>query len=287
MAKELPAQIITQLDAQQKRPVLLLTLGLTVTIRFCTYKTDIVFPTLGNTFTAKTIGVSGLTQSLEGQIQRVVLKFDNAAGDMAAYANAEDFRGKTLLIQRVYLDELGDSSYYVEVFNGVFERPTGTSHRWLTIPATAGKPLSRRTLITPYQRMCPWSFGDDNTCDFDGNADTSVLTASGTADSGSTSTLVDSSLTEANDYWNFGRIEMVKAGITYSRRVADFDAGADRVTFGVQLPVAVDGSTTYTITKGCDQSWDTCGAANAWGPSAGNQDNFGGCLHIANPKDAE
>ena len=47
--------------------------------------------------------------------------------------------------------------------------------------------------------------------------------------------------------------------------------------------MAVDNTCTYVLYKGCDQTWDTCGANNAWGPSANNQANFAGCLHIAVP----
>jgi len=47
--------------------------------------------------------------------------------------------------------------------------------------------------------------------------------------------------------------------------------------------VTVDNTCTYVMYKGCDQTWDTCGANNAWGPSANNQANFAGCLHIAVP----
>ncbi len=286
MPKDLPAQIITQLDATNKRPCLLFELGLASTIRFAAYKTNITFPTAGNVYTAKAIEVSNVQQSLEGQVGRVTIKFDNVIRDMAAYANNEDFQGKFLTIKRIYLDEVGDSSYYVEVFNGYMERPKEIGRHWLTVTATMGKPLNRKALSFAYQRMCPWIPGGTE-CNTDSLFDLTVLTASGTADSGSTTTLVDNALTEVDDYWNHGEIVITKSGVNYYRRVKDFDAGTDTITFDVEMPFAIDTDCTYVVYKGCDQVWETCNADNAWGPSADNKANFGGCIHISKKQDAE
>lgn len=285
MPKAIPGAVITEMNLAQKRPVLLFELGLSSPLRFTAYKTNIVFPTAGNTYTAKAIQISGVSQSLEGQIGRVTIKFDNVIKDMAAYVNNEDFRGKSLIIKRIYLDSIANATDYNEVFNGHMERPSEISPQWLTVAATLGKPLNRKSLSFAYQRMCPWIFGGTE-CNADGNSDLTSLTASGTADSGSTTTLVDNALTQADDYWNHGEIEITKAGVVYYRRVKDFVAGTDTITFDVEMPFAIDGTCTYTIYKGCDQIWDTCKATNAWGPSADNYLNFGGCIHISKKADA-
>ncbi len=286
MSRGIPAPVIAQMDATNKRPVYLFELGLSSTLRFAAYNTNITFPTAGNTYTAKNITVSGVSQSLNGQIGRVTVKFDNVVRDMAAYANNEDFKGKSLIIKRIYLDAVGDASYYNEVFNGFMENPSEFSRHWLTVPSTSGKPLFNKALVFPYQRLCPWVFGGTE-CNTDGLADLSSLTATGTADSGTTSTLVHSALTQIDDYWNSGRITVTKGGIEYKRKIKDFVAGTDTLTFDVELPVAVDATTTYVLFKGCDQTWDTCQASNAFGPSGDNKLNFGGCIHITSPQDGE
>jgi len=54
---------------------------------------------------------------------------------------------------------------------------------------------------------------------------------SGTADSGSGTTLVDDALTQVDDFWNMCRIMVTLAsGSTYLNRVQDFDAGTDTLT---------------------------------------------------------
>lgn len=279
MPKSLPAQVITQMDATIKRPVLLFELGLTSTLRYAAYKSNVTFPTGGNTYTAKAIQVTGLGQSLEGQTNRATIKFDDLSSDMSAYADAEEFKGLSLVIKRVYLDALGDVSYYKEVFNGKMESPDDYDYNWLTVKAYQGKSLNKRIFKFAYQRMCPWVFGGTE-CNTNGNADLSSLTASGTAESGSTTTLTDSALTEAGDYWNYGNIYITYNGVVYRRKVADFDTGTDTITLDVALPFAVDATCDYEVFKGCDQTWDTCSNTEQWGPSANNSLNFGGCIHI-------
>lgn len=286
MPRNLPAQIITQMDATNKRPVLIFEIGLTVgTLRYAAYKSNIVFPTAGNTYTAKAIKISGVSQALEGQIGRVTVDFDNVLQDMAAYSDNEDFRGKSLIIKRVYLDALGDASYYNEVFNGNMESISNISRHWVTVPATSGKPLNRKILTFSYQKMCPWVFGGSE-CNTNSLADLTSLTAVGTADSGSTTTLVDDALTQADDFWNSGLIVITKGSAIYNRKIKDFVAATDTLTFDVELPVVIDNTCTYVIFKGCDQTWDTCTAANVWGPSADNKANFGGCIHVSKKADA-
>ena len=113
------------------------------------------------------------------------------------------------------------------------------------------------------------------------------MTASGTADAGgTTTTLIDAAkLTQVDDYWNCGEIEITKAGVTYYRKVTDFDAGTDTITLDVAMPFAIDSDCTYVVYKGCDQTRITCTGVNAWGPSANNYLNFGGCVHIGKPND--
>ena len=286
MPKDLPASVITQMDAAAKRPAILVELGLSSTLRFTVYKSNITFPTGGNVYTAKAIKVRGIGQSLEGQIQRITVDFDNVTKDMAAYANNEDFKGKSLIVKRIYLDAIGNATYYNEVFNGYMENPSGIGRHWLTVAAVTGKPLNQKTLKFAYQKLCPWVFGGSE-CNTNGNADLTTLKAAGTADSGSTTTLVDNALTQINDYWNYGEIEITKGSKTYYRKVKDFAAATDTITFDVELPVAVDNTCTYVVYKGCDQRWNTCGANQAWGPSADNEANFMGCIHISKGPPAE
>jgi len=285
MTKLLDEVVLNQIDATNKKIALLFELGLdSGTLRYAAYKNNITFPTGGDTYVAKAIMLDSIAQAADG-IGRVILNFDDVLGDMSAYVNAENFEGKSIVIKRIYLDAIASATNYVEVFSGKMERPGDMGYEWMSITATSEKALSRRILNTTYQRMCPWVAGGSE-CNTDGNFDLTSLTATGTADSGTTTTLVDNALTQAYDYWKHGRINIVKDGITYKRRVKTFNSTTDTITLDVGLDFAIDNTCTYTVYKGCDQTWLTCQGTYAWGPNADNKLNFGGCIHIAKKQDS-
>jgi len=73
-------------------------------------------------------------------------------------------------------------------------------------------------------------------------------TISGTADNGTTATLVDNALTQVDDYFN-GQILVMTSGanVGLSRVVSDFDAASDTVTVENPFPLPIVASATYTI----------------------------------------
>jgi len=298
MAKDLSGATtaLIAIDAQQKRPVLLFTLFLTsptLTLRICAYNSNLIFG--GNTFTAKAVIFDGVNQSLEGQIGRVTIKIDNVSTDMAAYSNAKVFEGRRLFIQRIYLDSTGNppstSTDYVEIFDGNMETPSEIGKQWLTVSATSGKSLQKKTLSDTYSKMCRHTFGG-TMCNLDGLSDLTVLTATGNltgAPDGSVSasgtTMWDSgTLTQSENYWNFGRVDVGLAGTTYTRIVSGFyNKVGSGVTFDLSVPVALTTDFRYVIYKGCSKVlMNSCTGLEAYGPTADNSRNFGGFIHIGN-----
>lgn len=226
--KALDANVVTQIDAQQRKARLLFEMALTgLTLRYAANISNITFPNGDTVYTAKAILFGGVSQSLEGQICRINVKFDNVATDMAAYVNTYEFEGRYLTIKRIFLDASNNapaaSTEYAEVFHGKMEQPKDIGRQWLTVSATEGKPLNKQVLNDIYGKECRHTFGVGQ-CNKDGNADLTSLTASGTADSGTISTLVHTALTQADDYWNYGKISVTKSGTTYIRKVKDFVA---------------------------------------------------------------
>jgi hypothetical protein len=116
------------------------------------------------------------------------------------------------------------------------------------------------------QKSADWIVGDNNANNaYDSsavvvNSDGSILErlehilvalggTTGTTDGGgTTTTAIDSTRTEANDYWNGGLftcIDGTNAGLT--RPISDFDAGTDTLTFEPAFPNAVDSGVEYII----------------------------------------
>lgn len=299
MAKDLPSEIITQINAQQKRPRLVHELYLDdITLLFTGEKKAITFPNGGSTvYAALNIDFAGYQQTIEGQIGRVSVKFDNTDKAMGAYANTYDFEGKKYIIKRIYLDSSGNApsgaTNYNEVFNGKFEAPKNVTRNFLELSATNGKPLRRKALLDIYQRDCRYTFGDNATCNVDGLADlTSLKISNGISHSGSAVTLCSiTSFAEVTDYWKVGSIDINVSGTTYNRKVREYNWSAEGSTgtifFDVTLPVSVIANSVFEVKKGCDKLWSTCGASYAYGPLSDNTLNFGGFKHIGTKRESE
>ncbi len=272
--KAINATVITQMDAEQARPVTLISIGLSNPLYYAASKAAVVFPTLGQSYAAKAIQFDKYQQDIAGNLTRIKIRFDNVSKDMAAYATVFEFVGAIINIKRVYRDALGSALFFDEIFNGPVESYS-LDYYWMEITARDGSPLSARAPKRTFQKKCPWIFGGTE-CNRDGYSDLIVLKATGTADSGSTTTLIDNVLTQADDYWNYGLLTCTKSGVTESRIVSDFDAAADTATVGIPFSFTINNATTYTILKGCDKTTTICGAATSYGPSADNINNFGG-----------
>ena len=279
--KALEAAVVTQQDAAKSRPVLLFTLGLDVgSLRFCATRENVTFPAAGNVYTAKAVELGNIKQSRGNQISKITVAFDDVAKDMSGYNNAEKFEGKTLAIWKVYRDAFGAANLYNELFFGYMLEPKNIDDRWMMVDIVAGSILQERNLLQYFQETCNHQFGDAQ-CDLDGFASLAALTVSDVATGGTTGTLIDTvNLTQASDHWNYGRIEIIKAGIRYYRDIIDSDFATETVTFDVELPVTVAAGDAYTIYKGCSNTWNACQQNEAWGPSADNKLNFLGFIHL-------
>lgn len=276
MTKSIDNTVITQMNAEQASPVMLVRIDTSAVLYFATSKSNVTFPSGGggDTYTAKAIAFDGYSQDVSGNLQRIKLRLDNVAKDMAGYAVSYDFQGANLNIKRVYRDALGSADYYDEWFNGPIESFEFDYH-WMHIVARDGAPLSRRCPKRIYQRLCPWTYGGTE-CNRDGYTDitSAPLKATGTADSGSTTTLVDNALTQASDFWNYGTITCTKSGTTESRIVYDFDAASDEVSWSIPMSFAVDNTTTYVLTAGCNKTTAWC--RNNGAHTSNNINNYGG-----------
>jgi len=287
--KTLATAVTAQMQAQEKRPVLLFELGLSAATLY--YIADKLGFTFDNVYyTPKAITLSAIQQSSEGQINRINLNFDNVSRDMAAYAQYLSFDGRPLIIKRVYRDAMSGSTLYNEIFHGAMEEVGNIGATWFPITASSGKALYEKALLSEYQRSCRHIFGDVN-CNIDGLSDLTNASnyAAGQVSSGGTNhfvidTTVGSVTGTNDDAFNYGVIKLGLAGTTYIRICTDWASSTSRATWRVGLPVAIDSSYRYEIYKGCSKELDACTASFAWGPISDNRINFGGFLHIGQDK---
>ena len=104
---------------------------------------------------------------------------------------------------------------------------------------------------------------------------------SGTVDSATSDTMTDAALTEADDYWNFGYIEMTSGAADGDKRmIVDFDAGTDKITILRPWTTTPSGGDTYDIYPHCQKKYTLCDSIFS------NSDNYGGCMHIPRPEES-
>jgi len=250
MAKDLAAGIITDIDRQEKRPRLLVTLqdaNKFLTVRYALSQSNITFPNGGTTYTAKNMEFTDIVQSAEGQVQGVTVRLDDTLRDIAAFIDSFKFKGGNIKIWRIYLDMTtglapASGTQYNEIFDGQLDTPGTINYNWATFPANIGKPLKIRALNQSFSRECDHVFGDSE-CNTDGNSNLDFV--KGRATGGSSTTLVDAvNLWQKDDHWNSGQIIIIKGTSMFVASVTDFANGT--VTFA-DIGTAVDTTCIYTI----------------------------------------
>jgi hypothetical protein len=292
MAQTHSSAVSAQLAASVRRPVnlFILDLGSGVTLRYATAKSNVTFPSGGNTFTAKACSHDPIEYSANSHVGRVAVKLDNTAKDLAAYANATDFVGRKLTIWRIFRDASGTTDYDV-VFSGYMEAPS-FDYNWINISVVAGMSLSKTYPDRNYGRSCSWSFGGTE-CNTDSLADltSNSLTTGGTVVRGGVTHLYDTMLHQsAASTWTHARVRMYVSGVTEERIATDFKvtaASGGTVFFDVPCATTIGASTRYEMIMGCSKNWTACSGVSAFGPTADNSANFGGFLHVARKADKD
>jgi len=292
MPKDVDAQIQVEIDASEKAPIIMVEMFLDgLTLRYALQQDDVTFPSGGSAvYSARTFGVSDVVHSVEGQIQRMKINFDDVNGDFKAYDAAYDFQGRDIQVKRIYRSgesELipSDGDIFQEHFYGQMELPGSSQPQTFAISAVSGQTIQVKVLDQSYGNPCQRKFGNDMcTIDLD---DPTLYYKNGTAESGDVGGFIDTALTQADDYFNFGRVEVTQGGTTYGRKVKNFIGnGSGEIEFDIDTPVAIDNTATYKIWKGCDKKWDTCKGLEAYGSDGDNTANFFGFIHVGSNRES-
>lgn len=286
MSKTLDAALAAILATDEKMPVHLYRLTLTnVTLRFAAAKQDVEYPAGGAVWTAKAVKHEEPRFSIGSHgVRRGKIYFANGDQTIWAYHRQESLVGKKLEALRVYREDLSSEDYQIDLMAG-YITAVNWDYRWFCCELAMGDTLRQKLPRRPYTVRCPWRPGGTE-CNTDGLFDVSgaPFKQTGTAVSdpsvgdvwGFSQVFVDAARVEADDYWKHGFIQIVKGSDIHQRRVTAFSAGE----FTLDYPVPEKGEVTYTVTRGCDGSWEACQGLCAYGPSADNSANYGGFLHI-------
>ena len=288
----LGTQISGEIVATEKSPFVLAEMYLdNLTLRWALSSENITFPSGGSAlYIARAFDLDKISQSVEGIIQTVSISLDDVDGTFKVYENLYEFENRMLIIKRFYLSGESDAvpadgEMYDELFAGPMDLPVGSPAQKFKVQATLGDSLDKRMLTDYYNSNCNRVFGDD-LCAQNLNDDT-YYTKAGTVDSGSTAGFIDNALTQADNFFDYGRTEVVHDGITYGRKIKRFVGNnSGEIQFDIGTPVAIGVGDAYQVWVGCDNLWDTCAGNNAWGPSGENTLNFFGFPHIGSKRES-
>lgn len=280
MAYQLPAALVTEKGKQQIAIAELFDFLLdTQTLKFTSYTKDVSFFDLQGSpaiYTAIPISREGAETNLDMRVDAIRIAVDNVTKAMSSYIANNEFRGRRLVIRRVFTNLLTDATYYQPVFDGVMDRPLiGNTRAQIEAVSRLGF-LTRMGPRRMYQLRCNWRFAvapPDSGCANGISAATlkDKKTAQ-TVDAGSTATVIqDAARTEAAGYWKIGIVTFTggtAANVGVKRRVVASAAGS--FTMDVALPAVPAAGDAYEIERDCDLSFEDCQNRFA------NTANFGG-----------
>lgn len=132
-----------------------------------------------------------------------------------------------------------------------------------------------KPLLRTFSLRCDADLGDSR-CGYSLSADSGTVTAQITAGR----VFTDTSRTEADDYYNGGKV-LFTSGPNSGRSmdVKKYTLSTGRIELYEPLPDAIETGNTYNITRGCDKTLDTC--VNTYS----NGTNFRGFPHIPGASD--
>ena len=225
------------------------------------------FDTEGTPQTFLPLGLnrSSVKHNIDLAVDYFNVSFDNVDRAMSALIAETDFRNKRVVLRTIFLDDYGSNDDAILVFDGIMDKPTITETSFV-VQVVSRLNLKNKTGRL-YQLMCPWKFGGTR-CTFNRTTtkSTGIVTSGAT-----TSIIVDTSRTEANNYWKHGNIEITSGPlIGTKRRVTGYSFDSKQISLDIVLDSVPTAGVTYDIYRGCDKTLDWCK------DTLSNQDNFGG-----------
>ena len=259
MSRNISANVKTEAAKSQNAPIYLVeiknNISYAVIKRFTNYNSDVTFA--GNVYTSWGFKFNPVKSSINTEVDRVEIQFDNTDLVMRGYNDIYDFCDKIFVIKRVFSNLLSDSDDAIIVFSGKAERPSFNRKVMLVKINSPIYEMRKNIPKRIYSNFCQWTFDSDKCLGGESSlADETI----GTADAGSTSTeMIDSARTEADDYWNDGVLEMTSGDNNGEKRqIIDFDNVTNKTTLIYAFSNAISSGDDYIIKRGCDKTALKC-----------------------------
>jgi len=254
VARNIPAGLTAIIASEQNAPVELYTIVLDdATYYYANAEQDITFG--GQVYTALALSRNRVSTSMDSKVDEISVRLDNVDKTFTQLIQTKNLQGKNLIVRKVFRDYVSDDTYYVTVFDGRIDSIAVDQSMVMLRVVSWLDAITKKYPGRMYQQQCGYKFGD-SWCGIDKTS--AANKATGTADSGTTTTLVDSALTQADNYWD-GFVK-VTAGTNsgLSRPILSFNQASNRVTFRIGFPSAIDNTSQYEIYRGCNKTQSDC-----------------------------
>lgn len=216
-------------------------------------------------YTALAISRDDVNNHADNKVDSVRITVDNVNRAMTTYLADNDFRGRRIIILKVFADLLTDNANYVQVFDGLMDAFGVNEFSAIFTATTRLGNLDMQIPRRMYQASCNWVFGDEF-CTYGVEANGVSGQTAGTGSS--SSRLVDINRVEVDDYWRFGTIQ-ITSGVNNGLKRRVVTSSGTTLGFDITFPSGLSIGDTYTLHRGCPKT-------HLWCSGLGNLANYGG-----------
>jgi uncharacterized phage protein (TIGR02218 family) len=195
-------------------------------------------------------------RTMENPINTLVISVVNVDRSISAYVASNEFRGRRIVIRKVFADQLTASGDCAIIFDGVMDSPAASE---AVVQITAVDRIGTLRKQAPrdwYQLLCNHKFGDEY-CFYSRSSGDMYDTKRYRAIDGCTSTTVRISSSSGDDHWKDGDIQ-ITSGQDALRTRKIVDSSGDWVKVDKAFDYIVSSGDTITIRRGCDKSHFKC-----------------------------
>lgn len=168
MPRPMSAAVISEKDKSYNKPVELYQVSLdTGTLYLAMYPENIEFfdehgdPVI---YDQAALTRTEIKTGVDTSIDQCQVSIDNVSRDMSAHIAATEFRGRRLVIWKVFLDQLDQPDNFVVIFDGNMDAPNITQHSVTVVVTSRLNTLDRVLPGRLYDPKCQWTFADPDTC---------------------------------------------------------------------------------------------------------------------------
>jgi len=233
----------------------------TRTLRLAQYNDNITFYDLdgvSQTYTAFPIKREPASKASDMSVGGVSVKVASVDRTMTAYLANNDFRGRRVVIRKIFTDLTTSSGDAAVIFDGVMDSPV-VGEQWVEFNAVDRLTLSREVPKQRYMLLCNHKFGSAE-C-FQGRASGDMYgTLKGTVAAGSTTERIYSTaMTSGDNFFKDGEVTFTSGqNANYRRDVTGNDQSSTYFDMDYPLPYTPVVGDNYTIRRGCDKTWLRC-----------------------------